>query len=88
MCPLGHTNVVSLTNPPAWPGAIPAGEVELTEAGLATLVGLWAAGKVAGGLSSAAGAAAGIGGILGKIWGWVKGIGSAGEEAAAAGAEV
>lgn len=74
--------------PPAGPGSIPAGEVELTEAGLATLVGLWAAGKVAGGIGSAANAAAGLGGILGKVWGWVKGLGSAGEEAAAAGADV
>lgn len=74
--------------PPAGPGSIPAGEVELTEAGLATLVGLWAAGKVANGLGSAAGAAGSIGGIIGKIWGWVKGLGAAGEEAASAGAEI
>jgi hypothetical protein len=66
--------------PPAGPGAIPAGEVDLTEAGLATLIGLWAAGKAASGLGNAANAASGLGKILGPIWNWIKGIGKSGED--------
>jgi hypothetical protein len=62
--------------PPAGPEAFNAGEVRLTEAGLIAILSLWAAGKAGnalGGLAQGAGAA---GGILGKLWTWVKGIGA------------
>lgn len=77
--------------PPAGPSTFSADEVRLTEAGLAAVLAVWAAGKAGGALSGiAAGANAG-GGILGKLWGWVKGLGSeagqGAEDAAAAGAE-
>lgn len=68
--------------PPAGPQAFTPAEVHLTEAGLATLLALWAAGKVGQSLGGIA-AGAGIGGILGKVWGWVKGLGT--EVGAAAG---
>jgi hypothetical protein len=72
--------------PPAGPSAFSEGQVELTEAGLATLVSLWAAGKAAsavGGIAQAAGAGAGI---LGKLWSWLGELGGeAGEGAEAAG---
>jgi hypothetical protein len=64
--------------PPAGPQAFSPTEVHLTEAGLGAILGVWAAGKVGQSLGGiAAGAAAG-GGILGKIWGWIKGLGSEG----------
>jgi hypothetical protein len=68
--------------PPAGPSAFSEGEVELTEAGLATLVSLWAAGKAAsavGGLAQAAGASSGA---LSKLWSWVKGLGTEAGEGA------
>jgi hypothetical protein len=69
--------------PPAGPQSFTASEVHLTEAGLAALLGLWAAGKLGQSLGGiAAGAAAG-GGILGKVWGFIKGLG--GEAATGAG---
>jgi hypothetical protein len=68
--------------PPAGPESFSEGEVELTEAGLATLLSLWAASKAAsavGGIAQAAGAGAGI---LGKLWSWVGNLGKdAGEGA-------
>lgn len=70
--------------PPAGPAAFSASEVHLTEAGLGTLLALWAAGKVGQGLGGIA-AGAGIGGALGKVWGWVKGLGGEVEGAAGAG---
>lgn len=77
--------------PPAGPAGFSPTEVHLTEAGLAAILGVWAAGKTGqalGGIAAGAGAA---GGILGKVWGWIKGLGAdagaAAEGAAAAGAE-
>lgn len=85
-------DVVEGRPPPAGPPGFSAGEVRLTEAGLAAILGVWAAGKTGqalGGIAAGAGAA---GGILGKVWGWIKGIGSeagaAAGDAAAAGGEV
>lgn len=76
--------------PPAGPASFSPGEVRLTEAGLAAILALWAAGKVGSAAQGIAGAAGAAGGILGKIWGWIKGLGSeagpAAEGAAAAGA--
>ena len=68
--------------PPAGPQAFTPTEVHLTEAGLGAILALWAAGKVGqslGGIAAGAGAA---GGILGKVWGWVKGLGGEAEAAA------
>ena len=73
--------------PPAGPPSFSQSEVKLTEAGLATLVGLWAASKVATAGASLATAAAGAGGILSRLWSWVskgaddleEGAGEAGE---------
>ena len=76
--------------PPAGPESFSPGEVRLTEAGLAAILALWAAGKAAGAAQGIAGAASGAAGILGKVWGWIKGLGAeagpAAEGAAAAGA--
>jgi hypothetical protein len=72
--------------PPSGPQAFSATEVHLTEAGLAALLALWAAGKAG---QSMAGITAGAG-ALGKFWGWIKGLGAeagtAAGDAAAAGA--
>lgn len=68
--------------PPAGPQTFTAGEVHLTELGLGALLSVWAAGKAGAALGGiAAGAGAG-GGILGKLWGWVKGLGSEAEQGA------
>src|SRR5690349_20196529 len=75
--------------PPAGPASFSPGEVRLTEAGLAAILALWAAGKAAGAAGALGGAAGGIGTILGKVWGWIKGLGTeagAAGEGAAAGA--
>ena len=76
--------------PPAGPASFSPGEVRLTEAGLAAILALWAAGKAGSAMQGLAGAAGAAGGILGKLWGWIKGLGSevgpATEGAAAAGA--
>lgn len=61
--------------PPAGPSGFSQTEVQLTEAGLGTLLTLWAAGKAAGVAKGVAGAAAGLGGALGKLWGWIRGAG-------------
>lgn len=68
--------------PPPGPEAFSATEVHLTEAGLAALLAVWAAGKTGqalGGLAAGAGAA---GGLFGKVWGWIKGLGGEAEGAA------
>jgi hypothetical protein len=75
--------------PPSGPESFSPDTVHLTEAGLVTLLSLWAAGKAAQAAGGLAGAAGGVGGILGKVWGWIKGLGSeaeAGAEGAAAAA--
>jgi hypothetical protein len=79
--------------PPAGPATFSPGEVRLTEAGLTAILALWAAGKAGSALGGIAGAAGAGGGILGKLWGWIKGLGSdvgpaAGDAAAAAGEAV
>jgi hypothetical protein len=71
--------------PPSGPEAFNPAEVHLTEAGLAALLSLWAAGKAGQALGGVAAGAAGAGGILGGIWSWIKGLGG---EAADAGADV
>lgn len=69
-------DVLKGTPPPAGPQAFSSGEVQLTEVGLATLVGIWAAGKVA---SAAGGIGSFIGGVLGALGLGGRGGGGAGE---------
>lgn len=57
-------DVLKGTPPPAGPQAFSEGEVQLTEVGLATLVGIWAAGKAA---SVASGISGFISGALGAL---------------------
>jgi len=79
-------DVLSGQPPPAGPPSFSTGEVQLTEAGLATLVGLWAASKAASAGANLAQAASGAGGILSKLWGWIsKGAGDLEEGASDAG---
>lgn len=74
------------TPPPSGPSTYSESEVELTEAGLGTLLTLWAAGKAAGTLSALGSAAAGVGGAVGGLWGWIRGAGEdLGEATEAAG---
>ena len=68
--------------PPAGPASLSPGEVHLTEAGLAAILGLWAASKVGQGLGGVAAGAGAAGGLLGKAWSWIKGLGSEAEGAA------
>jgi|SRR5580693_3939540 hypothetical protein len=62
--------------PPAGPESFSPGEVRLTEAGLIAILSLWAAGKAGNALGGIAQGAGAAGGILGKLWGWVKGLGA------------
>jgi hypothetical protein len=71
-------DVLHGTPPPAGPPAFSSGEVALTETGLSTLVGIWAAGKAAGALKGLGSAAGGMSGLLN----WMKNLGEdAGEGA-------
>lgn len=73
--------------PPAGPAAFSPDEVRLTEAGLVAILSLWAAGKAGNALGGIAAGAGAAGGILGRLWGWVKGLGAdVAPEAAAASA--
>ena len=73
--------------PPAGPATFSPTEVTLTEAGLGTLLGLWAAGKIGQSVSGLAGGIGAAGGLIGSVWAWIKGLGSgAGAAAGEAGA--
>jgi hypothetical protein len=64
--------------PPAGPRAFSSTEIHLTEAGLITLLSLWAAGKTAQAANNVFGALAGgaaAAGGVGKVWRWIRGIG-------------
>jgi hypothetical protein len=72
--------------PPAGPPVFSEGEVELTEAGLSTLLAFWAAGKAATAISGITQAVGSGAGALGKLWSWLGDLGTeAGEGAADAG---
>lgn len=62
--------------PPAGPATFSPGEVRLTEAGLSAILALWAAGKAGNALGGIAAGAGAAGGILGKLWGWIRGLGT------------
>lgn len=75
-------DVLHGTPPPPGPPTFSQGEVHLTEAGLGTILALWAAGKTGQSLAGVAAGAGAAGGLLGKVWTWIKGLGSEAEVAA------
>lgn len=71
-------DVLHAEPPPAGPPTFSSSEVQLTEAGLGALLGLWAAGKA----GQAAGSLAQGAGALGGLWSWIKGLGKEAEDTA------
>lgn len=75
-------DVIKGQPPPGGPPTFSADTVHLTEAGLATILAVWAAGKVGQSLAGVAAGAGAAGGIFGKIWTWIKGLGGEAEAGA------